>query len=163
MPMPHSSDLLSRFLPGRKATDADLLEQYKLAVGSWNQEMQRFWFRFNILVGLELAALIGLVAKYDDITKHPFIFGLLLTVMACYSLLTLGIVRHGINVYNNIVSVLTTIEQRSDDKLFLIRVFLAQRLPMKDPQGMWYAVGIQAALTFVWWIVAGYEIYKMIW
>lgn len=155
-----SSDLLIRVPPGRNATTEDLLEQYKLAVGSWNQEMQRFWFRFNILVGLELVALIGLVAKYEDIKKHPFIVGIFLVVMVVYSLLTLAIVRHGIKVYKNIVSVLTAIEERSDERLFLIQLFLAQPFPTKDPQGMWYGFWIQAALTGVWLVVGVYEIYK---
>jgi len=65
------------------------LKQYELLVLTFNDEITRFWTRFNILMGLQMGGFVGILASTGVLTLNPSLFRLALLLMTLYSASTL--------------------------------------------------------------------------
>ena len=139
------------------AVSASTLEQYKVLWDTFNQEMQRFWFRFNILIGLELVAFFGFSTKLAEFRQNLEIFLVGLLMLAFFSWITVAIVWRAIQVYELLASLLLRFEEKAPKSCPLFLVTWAQEISNSDggtsvdkPNAMYWGLGI-AVLGAVGW------------
>ena len=99
-----------------------ILEQYKLLTSSFNDEITRFWSRFNILFGVEIIGLIGILNSLKILSSNIVLFRLTLILMLLYSISTFLIVWRGFMMHQNILKTLLKFEQKSEGKLEILRL-----------------------------------------
>lgn len=137
-----------------------LLEQYKLTFDAFNRETQRFWFRFNVLLGFEFAGLIGILVKIDVLALNLLLLKAALVFMLVYSVATFAIVLRGIRVYLIFIEVIEWFEVREPrGRLHVIglfkskskgRIFKREWKIFSGPWSMYIAAGIAGWLVLMW-------------
>lgn len=134
-------------------------EQYKLLWDAFNGEMQRFWTRFNILIGIEIVACYGILKLKQDINADNdngvIILGALLIVMIFFSISTCLIVHRAIGVYKIFYESLCYFESLKKGSLFLITLAeeMAEKIQIEkveNPKSMLMARTISILLSVVW-------------
>jgi len=93
-------------------TDSEL-EQYKILTSSYNDEVTRFWWRFNILMGVQMGGFIGILAAAKLLVLNPMLFRLAVVLMTLYSIATLLIVVRGHSMHEMLLRALATMEKES--------------------------------------------------
>ena len=96
-----------------------LLEQYKLAVTCLDSEITRFWTRFNILMGIQVGALVGVYASVPVLSANPMLFRILLILMVLFSASTAVINHRGSRFRQQLTGMVAALESQSDGKLVL--------------------------------------------
>lgn len=96
-----------------------LLEQYKLAVTCLDSEITRFWTRFNILMGVQVGALVGVYASVPVLSANPMLFRILLILMVLFSASTAVINHRGSRFRQQLIGMVAAIESQSEGKLML--------------------------------------------
>lgn len=99
-----------------------IFEQYKLLTSSFNDEITRFWSRFNILFGVEIIGLIGILNSLKILSSNVVLFRLTLILMLLYSISTFLIVLRGFLMHQNILKTLLIFEQESEGKLEILKL-----------------------------------------
>ena len=64
-----------------------VIKQLEILVGAYDNEANRSWVRFNIFIGLQLVAFVGIVATLEVLTINPLIFRFSLLFLGTVSLL----------------------------------------------------------------------------
>lgn len=99
-----------------------IFEQYKLLTSSFNDEITRFWSRFNILFGVEIIGLIGILNSLKILSSNVVLFRLTLILMLLYSISTFLIVLRGFLMHQNILKTFLIFEQESEGKLEILKL-----------------------------------------
>jgi hypothetical protein len=97
-------------------------EQYKILSTSFNDEITRFWSRFNILMGIQMGGFIGILASPKLLFMSPELFRLTLILMSMFSVSTTFIVFRGCMMHGAILRMLAMMEQDSKYELGLVRL-----------------------------------------
>jgi len=121
------------------------LEQYKILSTSFNDEITRFWSRFNILMGIQMGGLIGVLASAKVLVMNPGLFRLALILMMLYSIATTIIVVRGHIMHETILRMLGMMEQDSKGEL---RILKLARKASRVPVGLNQLVATGIACTF---------------
>jgi hypothetical protein len=130
-----------------KETD---LEQYKIISTSFNDEVTRFWSRFNILMGIQMGGFIGILASLKMLVSNPSLFRLALILMTLYSIATTLIVIRGHLMHETILRMLAMMEEDSEGELHILQF---ARKASRVPVGLNQLVGIGMSGVFsVAWI-----------
>ncbi|MCC7389432.1 MAG: hypothetical protein IT431_11755 [Phycisphaerales bacterium] len=144
--------------PHLRPDDEWLLEQYKLCFDTFNNELQRFWVRFNVLVGVQIAATAAVVSRFSELKGQPCVLlGMSVFMVAC-GLVTLLVLYRGTIVYAVFVHVLSILEGRSGGRLGVTRLadWLTKH-PIRRPYGMWIAAIIPCMVCGFWiWMFVGW-------
>lgn len=125
-------------------------EQYKILTTSFNNEVTRFWSRFNILMGIQMGGFIGILASLKTLFLNVGLFRLALIFMTFYSVATMIIVLRGHIMHESMIKMILTMERESDGKLKILS--LAGKVS-KVPVGLNQIVGICISTGFsIAWI-----------
>jgi len=135
--------------------EASYLKQYKILWDTFNSEMQRFWTRFNILIGIEVAAGYGILKLLPDLSGHELAKGAVFLLMSVFSIITCLIVWRAISVYELLGLAILEVENESNNRLFLAGALqkIALKNQMSDlgtPHSMWYSLIIAVIFTLFW-------------
>jgi len=126
-----------------------LLEQYKIIAHSYDQEVNRFWIRFNIFVGFQLGGLIGIFASSKLLIPNPFLFRIALITMIIISSAAALVVLRGFLMHQMILRVFVELEKKSKGELELLRLASqVSRIPIGLNQIV--ASTISVLLDLVW-------------
>ncbi len=127
------------------------LDQYKLLFASFNDEVSRFWSRFNILMGIQMGGFIGVLASLKTLVLNPSLFRLALILMMLYSISTTIIAVRGHIMHEALLRTLGMMEQESKGEL---RILNLARKASRVPIGLNQIVGIGIASVFsIAWFV----------
>lgn len=135
--------------------EASYIEQYKILWDTFNSEMQRFWMRFNILIGIEVAAGYGMLKLWPDLNGEEYAKWTVFLLMSVFSVITCLIVWRAISVYELLGFAIKELEDASNDRLFLVGAIqnVALKHHMSDlgtPHSMWLAIVIAAIFSIFW-------------
>lgn len=126
------------------------MEQYKLLFAAFNDEISRFWSRFNILVGIQMGGFIGVLASVRILVANPGLFRLSLALMTLYSFATAVITVRGHLMHEALLQALAMMEADSGGEIQLLG--LARR-SSRVPFGLNQIVGICiASIFFICWL-----------
>ena len=121
------------------------LEQYKILCSSFNDEISRFWSRFNILIGIEMVGFVGTLTAAKVLIANPALFRLTLLYMCIYSIAVAAIVWRGFLMHQSILRVLLLFEQKSEGKLTILQ---ESRNTSRVPIGLNQIIAIAVAILF---------------
>ena len=128
-----------------------MLDQYKLLFSAYNDEVSRFWSRFNILMGIQMGAFVGIVASIKSLVPNAGLFRLSLVLMTLYSFATTVITVRGHFMHEALLRALGVMEEDSKGEL---RILHLSRKASRIPVGFNQLIGICIALIFsVSWMV----------
>lgn len=136
--------------------DETYLEQYKILWSTFNSEMQRFWVRFNILIGIEVAAGYGMLKLWPDLSGEDITKWAVFLLMSVFSVITCLIVWRAITVYQLLGATIRELEIASNNRLFLVGALsnVAEReqisTELSTPSAMWYAIIIATIFSMFW-------------
>jgi hypothetical protein len=122
------------------------LEQYKSLFPCFNGEVSRFWSRFNILMGIQMGAFIGILASLKMLVANPSLFRLSLLLMTLYSFATAVIAIRGHLMHEAVLRTLSIMESNSDGELKLLAL---GRKSSGVPVGLNQNVGACIACIFI--------------
>ena len=136
---------------------ASRLEQYKILWDTLNGEMQRFWMRFNILIGIEVAV-YGMLQLWPNLNGDESAKWKVSFLMLVFSVITCFIVKRAISVYKLLVLAIQELEYTSNNNLFLVSVIqkVARKhhlLDLNKPRSMWLAFTIALIFSIFWFVV----------
>jgi len=125
------------------------LKQYELLVLTFNDEITRFWTRFNILMGLQMGGFVGVLASTGVLALNPSIFRLALTLMTLFSGSTLAVISRGHLMHESLLRALALLERESDGRFHILDT---SRRASKIPIGLnqRFAIGIAAVFVLAW-------------
>ena len=98
-------------------------EQYISLMTLYDGEQGRFWTRFNISVGFQLALLIGVLSSVEFLAMNVFVFRAVLVVGAVLSAGCVAIVVRGIGIHAAILRMIAKLEEQSQGKLVLLKTY----------------------------------------
>ena len=125
-------------------------EQYKIITTSFNDEVTRFWSRFNILMGIQMGGFIGILASLKTLFLNVGLLRLALIFMTFYSVATTIIFLRGHIMHESMIKMILMMERESDGKLKILS--LAGKVS-KVPFGFNQIIGICIATGFaIAWI-----------
>ncbi|TFH07782.1 MAG: hypothetical protein E4H08_08920 [Candidatus Atribacteria bacterium] len=122
------------------------LKQYELLALTFNDEVTRFWARFNILMGLQMGGFVGILASTGILSLNPSLFRLALILMTLYSVSTLVVISRGHLMHEALLKGLALLEQESEGRF---RMLSTCRRASKVPIGLNQQVAIVIAVVFV--------------
>lgn len=135
-----------------------LLKQYELLVGMYDNEMNRFWVRFNIFVGMEFAGLLAICVNPKFLIANRAVLFTVLLFCALLSLLVVFMVLRGITSARLFLQIMKMIEKKSPELGNLIEI-----IPRLDrvPQYVNFLIALIVAFLFsaLWW--AGFIVYGL--
>lgn len=124
-------------------------EQYKILTNSFNDEITRFWTRFNILMGIQMGGFVGVLASSKVLILNTDLFRLSLILMVLYSAAATIIVVRGHIMHDTIIKMLIMLEQNSDGQLKLLSLAgNATKIPIGLNQRA--AIFVAAVFTITW-------------
>lgn len=131
------------------------LEQYKILWDTFNSEMQRFWMRFNILIGIEVAAAYGMLKLWPILSDDKLAKWAVFLLMSVFSVITCLIVWRAISVYELLGWSIKKLEDTSNDKFFLVgtieEVALEHHVSnLGTPHSMCFALIIATIFSIFW-------------
>lgn len=127
------------------------LELYKLITMSFDNEITRFWSRFNILMGTQMVGFVGVFASAKTLFLNPGLFRLALILMTFYSMATTAIVIRGYIMHETLLKMIIWIERESEGK---IRILALSEEASKVPIGLNQIFAICISVVFsVGWII----------
>ncbi|MBC8485060.1 MAG: hypothetical protein H8D45_03355 [Bacteroidetes bacterium] len=125
------------------------LEQYKILTTMFDNEISRFWSRFNILFGIEIVGLIGIFNSLELLILNSFLFRSTLIFMIFFSSATCIIVIRGFMMHENILHILFKLEKKSKGKLQILNLSKSSsHIPIGFNQII--AIGITAIFILFW-------------
>ena len=125
-------------------------EQYKILTTYFNDEVTRFWSRFNILMGIQMGGFIGILASLKTLFLNVGLFRLALIFMTFYSVATTIIALRGHIMHESMIKMILMMERESDGKL---KILSLARKVSKVPVGLNQIIGICISTGFsIAWI-----------
>jgi hypothetical protein len=126
-------------------------EQYKIIMMMYDNEISRFYSRQNLHLGLQMAALAGIIAGLDKLLQHPELFRLVLLSLVFVGFITAIIATRGLTTQNLILKVVLDIENRSKGEWDILT--LARR-HTKSPLSLNFIFSVLFAWAlFLLWVV----------
>ncbi len=122
------------------------LKQYELLALTFNDEVTRFWTRFNILMGLQMGGFVGVLASTGILASNPGLFRLALILMTLYSVTTAEVISRGHLMHETLLRALALLERESDGRL---RMLSLCRQVSRVPIGLNQHIAIVIAVVFV--------------
>jgi hypothetical protein len=127
------------------------MEQYKLLLDQYDNEMNRYWTRFNVGLGFQIALLLVFINGLSVLSANPHLFRLLLFLANVFSWGFLVVVFRGLNVQSALLHAIRSLEEESKGELKLLTlVEKGTRLPLVVNQ---IVATIQALVLSLFWIV----------
>lgn len=131
--------------------NADLV-QYELLFSAFTEEVSRFWSRFNILVGIQMAGFVGVLAYMQNLAKMAAVLRLVLLMMILYSVSTTVITVRGHLMHQTLLKALQQLEGESDGALRLLKAVGGHaRVPLGLNQLV--AIFIACAFSLGWLVI----------
>lgn len=122
------------------------IEQYKILWDLFNQEMHRFWLRYNILIGIQIAVIVTIIKTLGDDFKELSIGVTLFLIML--SVVTDKIVSRAIEIYKfNLKNIK---EFETDNKEFNLLTKNDNFEKLKSPYAYHLARWITRSLKIIW-------------
>ena len=100
-----------------------MLEQYKVLLTMYNSEMNRFWTRFNIFLGLQVAIFIAMLSSSKFLVSNPSIFRFGTICVVILSLAGSLINLRGYGVQRMFINAIGKLEDESKGTLVLLKTF----------------------------------------
>ncbi len=146
------SDKESKDVEHVTQTDNVLLKQYEMMGAFYDNESQRYWVRFNIFIGIQLAALIAIITQIQLLVLNPGIFRGILVFFGILSILILIIVHRGLISIKLIYTLAKEIESLSEGKLKLMSM-LGEHTKVTPLVNQFISSVIALLFTVMWWSV----------
>lgn len=107
------------------------MEQYKLIMTMFDNEMNRYWLRYNLFLGFEIALFIGIVSSLKFLVLNSWLFCIVLAFVLAFSFGFFIIVLRGYSIQIVLQKVISEIEQNSNGKLIIFSSIKSKsRLPL---------------------------------
>lgn len=130
------------------------IEQYKILWELFNQEMHRFWLRYNVLIGIQIAVIVTVIKTLGDELKEISILVTFLLIML--SIVTDQIVLRTIKIYKfNLRNIKEFEENNSEFDLLTTNNNFES---LESPYAYHLARWITVTLVIIW---IGYGIYQI--
>lgn len=99
------------------------IEQYKILMTLWDSEIGRFYSRQNLYIGIQLAALAGILAGLESLRPYPGLIRIGIIFLLLVGFINALIAGRGVAVQRLTLKVIAEIEARSEglDLLALAR------------------------------------------
>lgn len=92
---------------------ANDIEQYKIIMTMYDNEVSRFYSRQNLHLGLQMAAFAGIVAGLDKLLQYSVFFRIALIFLVFIGLVTAMIATRGLTTQYLTMKIIFDIENRS--------------------------------------------------
>ena len=122
------------------------LKQYELLALTFNDEISRFWTRFNILMGFQMGAFVGTLASTGILAANPGLFRLALILMTLYSISTAAVISRGHLMHQTLLRALDLLERESKGRF---RMLSLCRQTSKVPIGSNQQIAVVISVIFV--------------
>jgi len=132
------------------------IEQYKILWDLFNQEMQRFWLRYNVLIGIQIAVIVTILnslTKNGEIDIYSIL--LIILILLMLSIITDGIVTRAIKIYKFNLKNIKKFENNHKKFNLLTKDNFDKLI---DPHAYYLARWLTRTLLIVW---IGYIIYVL--
>ena len=104
-----------------KETNAEL-EQYKILIEIYNEEVSRFYNRQYIYITFQLIVFAGIISGFDKLIKYPIIFRFGILLILIISFFSFLLTKRGYDVQNILIKTIAKFENKNDE-LILLREF----------------------------------------
>lgn len=101
-----------------KNTDA-VLEQYKILIGIYNEEVSRFYNRQHIYITFQLIVFAGIISGFEKLIKYPIIFRFGILLVLIISFFSFLLTKRGYDVQNLLIKTIAKIEKKNDGLILL--------------------------------------------
>ncbi len=125
-------------------------DQYLKAHDLFDSENNRFWTRFNIFTGLQLAIMAAFVSNYSSLSEFKFMSILSILTAMFFSIFTMLVTHRSFQVNVGMSKAIEHLEE-NDETLILLKTYLKN---CKAPLGgiVRYCFMISVIL-FVFWVI----------
>ncbi len=126
------------------------IEKYKILWAAFDNEMGRFWQRYNILFSIQIVA-VSLFKLTETATVKPLVLIAICSVLSLLSLITVLIVKRAIDVYKINLEMITKFENDHSDFKLLTKE-MKNPVDKLSPKSYDYAL-ILPFVLFVFWAI----------
>lgn len=130
------------------------IEQYKILWTAFENEMGRFWQRFNILISIQLIA-ISLFKLTDNGIVNPIVSIFLFFILSLFSFITFLIVTRAITIYKFNLKKIEEFEIDNTEFTILTKDNVTDFL---RPLAYYYAIILPIVLFLAWSVAMFYQI-----
>lgn len=95
----------------KQVENIDWCEEHKLYYNIYYNEVTLFYQKTTIFTTIQLGLFTGIILKYDEIAKVPWIMAACLCFLVCFSIVQLLVSIRGNNVNNAVIETISTFER----------------------------------------------------
>lgn len=128
-----------------------LLEQYKKLLELYDTEVTRFWTRFNLFLGFQIALAAGIFSGSKFFTENTPIFRLTMIVILVISFFSAVIHIKGHIRQRHLIKTISVIESNSKGTLFLLTTY--KSITDESPSGNSFIASIIGGCMTIFWFV----------
>lgn len=139
--------------------DEKLIEQYKIIWDTFNRETERFWNRFNVLIGVQIAVSIAILSPIlakDNIIINFMAYGFLLLL----SVITTFILNRAIKIYELQINLIKHFEDNNEGFEILSMINCNKDLEINTPYAYKIARVVPDFLIICWAVVLLLEVFE---
>ncbi len=132
------------------------VEKYKILWSAFDNEMGRFWQRYNILISIQIVA-VSLFKLTETTAVKPLVQIFIYFALSVFSFITFLIVQRAIDVYK---FNLRMIEKFEDDYIDfkLLTKEMKNNVDIMEPTAYYYARILPIVLFVAWFSIMTYQI-----
>ncbi|HDY67336.1 hypothetical protein LCGC14_3101640 [marine sediment metagenome] len=128
-----------------------LLEQYKILMGLYDTEVTRFWTRFNLFLGFQIALAAGIFSGSKFFAENTPIFRLTMIAILVISFSSAVIHLRGHIRQRHLLKAISVIESNSKGVLILLATY--RSITNESPSGNSFIASIVGVCMTMFWLV----------
>lgn len=132
------------------------IEKYKILWAAFDNEMGRFWQRYNILISIQIIA-ISLFKLTETTTVEPLVQIFIYFALSLFSFITFLIVQRAIDVYKFNLRMIKDYEEANSHFVLLTKE-TTNHVDVMEPTAYYYARIIPIVLFVAWFSIMTYQI-----
>ena len=132
------------------------MRKYKILWAAFDNEMGRFWQRYNILISIQIIA-ISLFKLTETTSVKPLIQIFIYFALSLFSFITFLIVQRAIDVYKFNLRMIKSFEDDYSD-FELLTKGKTHRVDIMEPTAYYYARILPIILFTAWFCIMIYQI-----
>ena len=98
------------------------IEQYKILMNMYDNEISRFYSRQNIYIGIQLASFAGMMAGLNTLVMVPSLFRISLIFLLTISVITALIALRGLTTHKLMRKIISDFEKDSNGNLRIMEL-----------------------------------------
>lgn len=128
-----------------------LLEQYKTLLGLYDTEVSRFWTRFNLFLGFQIALAAGIFSGSKFFSENTPIFRLTMIAILVISFFSAVIHIRGHIRQRHLIKTISAIESNSKGVLILLTTY--RSITNESPSGNSFIASILGGCMAIFWSI----------